>query len=79
MSAVNAIDQVREVIMRDCLLVMFENLPSRLVPEDADVLRGLNSCCKDRREYERTSWNDPPSPFYGVADEWLRDGKSLNA
>ena len=43
MSAVNIIDQVRELIMRDCLLVMFENIPSRLVPEDANVLRGLKS------------------------------------
>ena len=50
MSAVDIIDQVRELITRDCLLVMFENIPPRLVPKDANVLRGLETCCKDRRE-----------------------------
>ena len=50
MSAINIIDQVRELITRDCLLVMFENIPPRLVPEDADVLRSLETCCKDRGE-----------------------------
>ena len=50
MSAVYIIDQVRELIMRDCLLVMFENMPLRLVPKDADVLRSLKTCRKDRRE-----------------------------
>ena len=49
-SAVDIIDQVRELITRDCLLVMFENIPPRLVPKDANVLRGLETCCKDRRE-----------------------------
>ena len=49
-SAVNIIDQVRELIMRDCLLVMFENIPPRRVPKDADVLRGLETCYKDRGE-----------------------------
>ena len=48
MSAVDIIDQVRELITRDCLLVMFENIPPRLVPKDADVLRGLETYCKDR-------------------------------
>ena len=50
MSAVDIIDEVREFIMRDCLLVMFENIPPRRVPKDADVLRGLETCCKDRGE-----------------------------
>ena len=52
MSAVDLIDQVRELVVRDCLLVKFENVPSRFVPKDADVLRGLETCCKDRREQE---------------------------
>jgi len=78
-SAVNAIDQVRELIMRDRLLVMFENIPPRLVPKDADVLRRLNTCRIDRREYKRPSPNEPPSPCYGVAGEWLRDRKLLIA
>jgi hypothetical protein len=47
-SVVDIIDQVRELIMCDCLLVMFENSPPRLVPKYADVLRGLEICCKDR-------------------------------
>ena len=49
-SAVDIIDQVREFIMRDCVLVMFEDIPPRLVPKDAKVLRSLKACCKDRRE-----------------------------
>ena len=49
-SAVDIINQVRELITRDCLLVMFENIPPRLVPKDANVLRGLETYCKDRRK-----------------------------
>ena len=41
MGAINVVDQVRELIMRDCLLVMFENIPSRLATKDADVVRGM--------------------------------------
>jgi len=48
MSTVDIIDQVREFITRDCLLVMFENIPLRLVPKDANVVRGLETYCKDR-------------------------------
>ena len=48
MCTVDITDQVREFITRDCLLVMFENIPSRLVPKDANVLPGLETCCKDR-------------------------------
>ena len=48
MCAEDLIDQVREFIVRDCLLVMFENIPPRRVPKDADVLRSLETCCKDR-------------------------------
>ena len=48
MSAVDIIGQVGELITRDCLLVMFENISLRLVPKDADVLRGLETYCQDR-------------------------------
>ncbi len=48
MSPVYIIDQVRELITRDCLLVTFENIPPRLVPKDANVLRGLETYYKDR-------------------------------
>jgi hypothetical protein len=48
MGAVDIIDDVRELITRDCLLVMFENIPSRLVSKDANVLRGLETCCNGR-------------------------------
>jgi hypothetical protein len=48
MSAVDIIDEVRKLITRDCLLVMFENIPPRFISEDADVLRGLKTYCKDR-------------------------------
>ena len=50
MSAVDVIDQVRELITCDRLLVMFENIPPRRVSKDANVLRGLETRCKDRRE-----------------------------
>ena len=33
-SAVDIVDQVRKLIMRDCLLVMFQNVPPRLGPKD---------------------------------------------
>ena len=49
-SAVDIIDQVRELIARDCPLVMFEDIPPRLAPKDASVLLGLETCCKDRGE-----------------------------
>jgi len=52
MIAVYIIDQVRELIMCDCLLVMFENMPLRLVPKDANVFRGLKTCRNDRGEKE---------------------------
>ena len=48
MRAVNVIDQVQELVMGDCLLVTFENIPPRLVPKDANVLRGLETYYKDR-------------------------------
>jgi len=50
MSAVNVIDQVQELVVRDCLLVAFKNIPSRLAPEDADIVRRLNSRCNNRRQ-----------------------------
>ena len=50
MSAVDIIDQVRELVTCDRLLVLFKNIPPRLVSKDANVLRGLETCCKDRRE-----------------------------
>ena len=50
MSAIDVIDQVRELITCDRLLVMFENIPTRRVSKDANVLRGLETGCKDRRE-----------------------------
>jgi hypothetical protein len=46
--AVDIVDQMRELIVRDCLLVMFENIPSRLVPENADVISGRQACCADQ-------------------------------
>jgi len=50
MSAVNVIDQVQELVMGDCLLVTFENIPPRLVPKDANIVRRLNTRCNDRRQ-----------------------------
>ena len=48
MSAVDIIDQVRELITGDCLLVVFENIPSRLIAKNANVLGSLQTCYEDR-------------------------------
>ena len=66
MSAVDIIYQVRELIMRDCLLVMFENIPPRLATKDADVVGGMES---QRKEHPQERPKN---------EEWLRDVKSLN-
>ena len=49
-SAVDIIDQVRELITRDCLLVMFENIPSRFAAKDADVVCGLQRQRKEQQD-----------------------------
>jgi hypothetical protein len=49
MSAIDIINQVLELIMRDCLLVMFENVPLRLVPKDVKVVGSLETYSKNRR------------------------------
>ena len=41
MSAVDIIDKMLELITRDCLLVMFENVPPRLVPKNIKVVGSL--------------------------------------
>lgn len=51
MRAVNIVDQVCELVARDCLLVVLENIPSRLIPEDTDVLRGAN-CQRKKQQKE---------------------------
>ena len=48
MRAINVIDQMRELVVRDRLLIMLEYFPLRFVPEDVDVVRRLNTRCKDR-------------------------------
>ena len=50
MSAINVIDKMQELAMRDGLLVTFEKIPSRLVPKDANIVRRLNTCCNNRRQ-----------------------------
>jgi hypothetical protein len=77
-SPVDIIDQVCELITRDCLLVMFKNIPLRLVPKDANVLRGLETYYKDRCKEACGSSNDAPSPCYGVPGESLRRAESVN-
>src|SRR6266581_8098393 len=36
--AINVIDEMRELVARDCLLVMLEHIPARLTAEDGDVV-----------------------------------------
>ena len=52
MRAVYIIDQMRELIARDRLLVMFENVPSRPFAEDVNVVGTTESGRKDRDEYD---------------------------
>jgi len=66
MSAVDIIDEARELITCDRLLVMFENIPPRLATEDADVVGGVESQRKERPQERPKN------------DEWLRNVKSLN-
>jgi hypothetical protein len=48
--AINVVDQVRELIPRDCLLVMFENIPPRLATKDADVVRAMEGQRTEQRK-----------------------------
>jgi len=48
MSAVDIIDEVRKLITCDRLLIMFQNIPPRLISEDANVVGGLETCRNDR-------------------------------
>ena len=66
MSAVNIVDQMREFIARNCPLVMFENIPSRLATKDADVVGGME---RQRKEQPQERPKN---------DERLRNGKWLN-
>ena len=41
---------MRELVARDCFLIVFEHAPFRFAAEDADVISRLNSPWKDRQE-----------------------------
>jgi hypothetical protein len=36
--------------VRDCFLIMFENIPSGLAAKDADIVRGLEDQRKERQK-----------------------------
>jgi len=38
-SAIDVVDQVCELVVRDCFLIVFQDAPSRLAAENADVVR----------------------------------------
>ena len=50
MSAIDIVDQIRELVAPDCFLIALEHAPFRLAAEDADVVSRLNSPWKDRQE-----------------------------
>ena len=50
MSAVNIVDEVCEVVPRDCFLIVFKHAPWRFAAEDADVVGGLKSREKDQEQ-----------------------------
>ena len=43
MRAINVLDQLREFIVGDCLLIVFEHAPSRFAPENAEIVRGMQA------------------------------------
>jgi hypothetical protein len=47
-SAVDVVDQVRKLIMRDGPLVMLEHIPARLATQDVDVVGSMESQRKDQ-------------------------------
>ena len=78
MSAVDIIDQVGEFIAGDCLLVVFENIPSRLVAKDANILSSLKTCYEDRYKQARQS-SDSASPCFDLPNESRRHVGWVNA
>ena len=49
MRAINVIDQVCELVMRDCFLIIFEHAPFRFAAENADVVRRMQGQRKNRQ------------------------------
>ena len=45
--AVNVVDEVRELIVSNSFLIIFEDTPARFAPQKADVVRGIQSRRKD--------------------------------
>ena len=78
MSAVDIIDQVRELIMGDCLLVVFENIPSRLIAKNANILRSLKTGREDRYKQARRS-SDSSSPYFDLPNQPRRHIGWVNA
>ena len=78
MSAVDIVDQVGEFITRDCLLVVFENIPSRLVAKDTNVLSSLKTSREDRYKQARRS-SDSPSQCFDLPNQSRRRIGWVNA
>ena len=78
MSAVDIIDQVRELIMGDCLLVVFENIPPRVIAKNANILGSLKTGRKDRYKQARRS-SDSPSPCFDLPNQSRRHIGWVNA
>jgi hypothetical protein len=47
--AVNVLDQLVKLIVRDCLLVLFEYAPFRFAPKDAEIVRRLQRRRKEQQ------------------------------
>jgi len=52
-SAINVVDAVCELIVRDCFLIIFEDTPSRSAAKHADVVRRANASGEDREKDEK--------------------------
>lgn len=53
MSAINVLDKPAEFVVRNCLLVLLQHSPSRMVTENAEIVRGASAAGKDRQKDEK--------------------------
>ena len=49
-SAINIVDQVCELVVRNCFLIILEDTPSRFAAENADVVGGMNNQRKEQQK-----------------------------
>ena len=53
MGAIDVLDKPTEFVVRNCFLVLLQNSPSRMVTENAEIIRGASGAGKDREKDEK--------------------------